>query len=513
MRKMISSPTENHVVQICTSSISLIGSSTIAIMIFTSPTGLSTPYKRIIFGLSIADIMQSLALVTGPFSPPSKTPQSPWSIGSTSTCETNGFLMTAGSSAVTMYTCSLCIFYLCKLVYRMSNHKFTRRVEIYLHFFIVLFNVCVGMVSLFTKTFNASPLAGFCYFAALPEGCNYRGSYNYGQCERGEHSFTFIFISTISFPLLCLAGVFICMAMILRHAYRKARKCRAEYGQPYNEYISHQHRYESYSEYLIRLYLREAVIQACLYVLGYVAVYIIPFVTCLKMLVNVRSIDNSQFPILMVALFPLGGLYNILVYTRPNISALRRTEPNLSWFKAFLLVIQAGGEVPSTTRTRSCVPCCCFSKQENNSIDNKSSSSLQENGNRDKKRHYYSNQNPPARENQSEVNLASLEGVDSGSLYNINEDESSNDDGIHIKSPNSVGDETGFEANRTLSLERDEEGGNVSVGHRSSYGNYTDCGIEKPVLLIRLQGGDFSNISSICDAEFLDVPEDTEDIS
>jgi hypothetical protein len=140
---MISSPTENHVVQICTSSISLIGSSTIAIMIFTSPTGLSTPYKRIIFGLSIADIMQSLALVTGPFSPPRETPQSPWSIGNTSTCETNGFLMTAGSSAVTMYTCSLCIFYLSKLVYRMSNHNFTRRVEIYLHVFIVLFNVCV----------------------------------------------------------------------------------------------------------------------------------------------------------------------------------------------------------------------------------------------------------------------------------------------------------------------------------------------------------------------------------
>jgi hypothetical protein len=372
-------------------------------------------------------------------------------------------------------------------------------------------------VSLFTKTFNASPLAGFCYFAALPEGCNYRGSYNYGQCERGEHSFTFIFISTITFPLLCLAGVFICMAMILRHAYRKAREFRAEYGQPYNEYMSQQHQFESYSEYLIRLYLREAVVQACLYVLGYVAVYIIPFVTCLKMLVNVRSIDNSQIPILMVALFPLGGLYNILVYTRPNIAALRRTEANLSWFKAFLLVIQAGGEVPSTTRTRSCVPCCCFSKHKNNSKDN-NSSSLRKNGNRDKKRHYYSNQNPPARENQSEVNQASLEGVDSGSLYNINEDENSYSDqcvhdGIHITSPNSLTDEIGFEATSPLSLERDEEGGNVTVGHRSSYGNYTDCGTEKPVLLVRLQGGDFSNISSICDAESLDVTEDTEDIS
>lgn len=45
-------------------------------------------------------------------------------------------------------------------------------------------------------------------------------------------------------------------------------------------------------------------------------------------------------------IYPLGGLFNILVYTRPAVAVLRRRYPEFSRFRALLLVIKAGGEVP-----------------------------------------------------------------------------------------------------------------------------------------------------------------------
>lgn len=485
---MISSPQEKHIVQMSTSSISLMGSLTVATMILTSPTGLSSPYKRIIFGLSIADILQSISLLTGPFSPPRGTPQSPWAIGNTATCDANGFAMTAGSCAVPMYTCGLCIFYMCKLVDRMSDRKFARRVERYIHLSIILFNLCVGLVSLFTKTFNASPLAGFCYFAAFPQECNYPGSSNYGQCVRGDHAFIFIYISTITVPSICLGGIFISMGLILLHAQRKARAFRTQYGQPWNKDAVQQQGSESYAEYLVRLYVKEAVIQSCLYVLGFVAVYIVPLVTCLKMLINIHSIDNSQITILLVTFFPLGGLYNILVYTRPNILAMRRTEISLSWFKAFILVIRAGGEVPPTTGSTSRALCCISTSCKKKKSCPQQYENLDENKLRYRK--------PPLIESCSQVNNASLEGIDSCCL---DIDDAAGKtyahrpyyDKVRIDSPNSL-------INSSPLGGRNEEAGNMTVeGHVSGKSFNTDVGRDTPVLLIRLQGDDVSNVSSL----------------
>ena len=48
--------------------------------------------------------------------------------------------------------------------------------------------------------------------------------------------------------------------------------------------------------------------------------------------------------------WPLGGFFNILIYTRPKVSAVRIMRPehaHSSWFTIFLLVVISGGEVPT----------------------------------------------------------------------------------------------------------------------------------------------------------------------
>ena len=46
--------------------------------------------------------------------------------------------------------------------------------------------------------------------------------------------------------------------------------------------------------------------------------------------------------------YPLGGLFHILVYTRPKVLSLRRKNPHQYsfWFQDFVIVIRAGAVVP-----------------------------------------------------------------------------------------------------------------------------------------------------------------------
>jgi hypothetical protein len=96
---------------------------------------------------------------------------------------------------------------------------------------------------------------------------------------------------------------------------------------------------------LSTLYRREMLIQALSFIAIFVVIYTLPFAVGIM---NILKIKPS--PIFMTALsgiYPLGGLFNILVHTRPNIAALRRRDGYQgSWPRAFLQVLLAGGDIP-----------------------------------------------------------------------------------------------------------------------------------------------------------------------
>ncbi len=74
---------------------------------------------------------------------------------------------------------------------------------------------------------------------------------------------------------------------------------------------------------------------------------------------------NEFLGIITALLYPLGGFFNILVYTRPNVASFLRKCPECSWCEAFWLVLKAGGEVPDENewqdaRQQRRRPCCCI---------------------------------------------------------------------------------------------------------------------------------------------------------
>jgi hypothetical protein len=107
----------------------------------------------------------------------------------------------------------------------------------------------------------------------------------------------------------------------------------------------------SEADSVVRLLRREVTLQVVLYVLAFLLTYGLTTVhSCLSR----ADIRTPIFVITIIsASFPLMGLFNILIYTRPQIVAHRRLHRDVSWPVAFWRVLKAGGENPDSVQLSS----------------------------------------------------------------------------------------------------------------------------------------------------------------
>lgn len=86
-------------------------------------------------------------------------------------------------------------------------------------------------------------------------------------------------------------------------------------------------------------------IQALLYVVAFITVYLFGFINQIAVEIN----GSAPFIITLIERItnPLQGFCNIIIYTRIRVSSLRSTS-NLSWFKAFWTVVKSGANNKST---------------------------------------------------------------------------------------------------------------------------------------------------------------------
>ncbi|GFH52420.1 hypothetical protein CTEN210_08896 [Chaetoceros tenuissimus] len=307
-----------------------------------------TPYRRIIIGLSFSDLLQSVALLFGPLVPPKGTPQSPFAIGNTASCDVFGSFFYAGSLAVPLYNLALSFYFLCKIKYKMSNECFRKKMEKKLHGFILLFVGSLTLTIALLKGINAMPSGSACHVASIPVGC--RDNPNM-ECVRGlKHVEIFANIYLFT-SMVCFVAVTIIMAMISWHILRQQSITA---NTPCNICIlsrifKHGRREdESDHMYLSRLYLSQMLKQATLYTF----VFFITFLfTWISTIFNLIGKPNPMWVLyLMFWFYPFGGALNIFILTRPKILALRMRHPELKWFQAFLLVLKAGVDIPDEVK-------------------------------------------------------------------------------------------------------------------------------------------------------------------
>ncbi len=443
------------ITQTCTSSVSLVASSTIvAFIVFgeSPPTdnadassrradrdggngngnggrfaGLQTPYRRLIFSLSVTDIIQSLSILLGPFLSPSDQLLAHWGLGNKVTCQIDGLMFLIGTTAVPMYTCALCVYYVQKLKYKMTDEAFTHKYEKKMHIGIIAVNLLIYITALVMDVIHTTPFGNLCSASTYPSGCRIYSDI-VGECDPliTKRSFIIIVFNSFLNPIICYIGIISTIVMILSHAifrekvfgtstkvFKRSRsaltQCHSSSEQnivpdnalqlqpgqnqdkdqdqentqvqsqsqpkPQNHRQLHvpsvsdeddasrsistlrprmssrlamtQSEIEEKlrdQETISRLYKAELVTQASCYV-GVFCLTSLPFLTVTSILLS-GSYPNMMMMRANVLLGPLGGLLNILVYTRPNTASFRRRHPDCSRLWALCLVLRAGGEIP-----------------------------------------------------------------------------------------------------------------------------------------------------------------------
>ncbi len=364
------------ILQVSSSTASLIASTIIVFAITCCGSiGLSTPYRRIIFGISFADILQSFALLVGPIAVP-PTKQSGDAGTEAISCKANGFMLYVGGLSVTMYTFSLCLYYLCKLRYKMSDDVFRYKIEKKLHIFIVVFCLVVTIAALSMDTFHTNPIhLSFCYISNIPTGCDP----DIGECDPNIQARVSIFLMIIQvvIPALCFIGITITMGLLYQHAFVWNQTIEREVRNSISLRDMHRKEKEGESleiasdeaadeemedplervQNLSRLYRREITIQATSYFLAFCFTYI-PMM--FGVILDIYYINHSVLDAIVIFTYPLGGFLNILVYTRPKVASLRRDHPECSRLRGFWLVLRAGGEIPNEVDlSLSCCQDCC----------------------------------------------------------------------------------------------------------------------------------------------------------
>ena len=162
-----------YICPMITGSISLIGSSTISLVILLSAGAkFSNPFRRLIFGLSIMDVIQSLAMICGPFALPKDMDGVLWSNGNTATCNVQGFALHVGFAGVPMYTLSLSVYYLCAVKLNMNDRTFAKGVEPYLHAGSIIWTFAGGIACWSSGSFNMMRSGNMCCYT-VSTACRY----------------------------------------------------------------------------------------------------------------------------------------------------------------------------------------------------------------------------------------------------------------------------------------------------------------------------------------------------
>lgn len=310
-----------------------------------SLAGLQLPYTRIIFGLAISDVIQSLGILISPFAAPSETPEAIFARGNTRSCEYAGFLL-SGAVAVPMYTVLLMFYFYARVRWKLSKIEFAKRYEKYGHGFIILWTLIGALFSTINGDINASRYGSLCVMHPYPIGCD-KDPDSYGECTRGRHSIRNAAI--LQYGPVCISFILL-VAMLIILIWTVFREERILHIQNLTALRRRNHRegdvlpqqVEQNGSYPLT---RETCIQACLYISAFLLCYVF-------ILINVISIfllgEGPQWTFYAISLFwPISGLFNILIYIRPKIKKLKMANPHLGYGASVLLVFLFGGEAPA----------------------------------------------------------------------------------------------------------------------------------------------------------------------
>jgi hypothetical protein len=207
-----------------TSSISVLAASAIIWKIFHSHRGLSTTYHRLLFGLSVAIIVEAICQIfAGTPIPQEMNYFVPSARGDLRTCEIQGFFFAVGFGMTWMYNNCICLFYLAIIRFNKTDEFIAKKVEIWFHIFTFLIPLCLTTTAFSMNIINAGQVQ--CTFIPnSPPHCHgfEKGATPFGTtipCGRGDGVGYVIFNWVINSSLLGFTPSVVATSMTLMYRH------------------------------------------------------------------------------------------------------------------------------------------------------------------------------------------------------------------------------------------------------------------------------------------------------
>ncbi len=150
-----------------TGSISSVASLAIIISILRSEVKLSNSYRRLVFGISVYDLIQSIGQAFSSVLMPSGTF---WlASGNDVSCKFQGFITIVGFVGTIFYSLSLTIFFLLVIKYNLNDAKIAKYAEPWLHGVPIVYSSLFSIYAAATNNYNVD--GAMCGINSVPLGC------------------------------------------------------------------------------------------------------------------------------------------------------------------------------------------------------------------------------------------------------------------------------------------------------------------------------------------------------
>lgn len=216
-------PQSYSIVPLFTGGLSLIASSIIVREVIVDHRNQKgNAITRLLMSMSVAGALFALGTLMSTFASPSELDYLYWNIGTTATCDLQGFLLTLGFTASPMFVLALSYFYLLVIRYDypdMALHK----VEGVVHTLIWLVSLTISMVPLVMGMYNNDMET--CWITEAPYECTNVDSNI--ECERGhgasDYAHVLAFIPLWPCMTMCIVAVGCLYWTVLGTEYHSAK--------------------------------------------------------------------------------------------------------------------------------------------------------------------------------------------------------------------------------------------------------------------------------------------------
>jgi len=312
-------------------SLSVISSALIIYVILLSRTKLSSIYHRIMFGMSVADIIGSFAMALTTLPMPKHLPREDefeqyqfagTRLGNTQTCTAQAFSVYLGFITMFGYNASLCVYYACAIALRMKEKVIRRYIEFMIHLAPITIASGIAISQLRSGGYNPSPWQAWCEAAPYPYNC--ADPNNDVDCIRGglpKKASHVVWIILIS---LGASVITVSLVLVLLYVCRISREIKIA-----DLNATHYQKARGHDSTIAFEIIKEKNIDTKVVVkqsLAYIAALL------LTMLFPVLRIVLEPSPLwidrLMLVTMPAQGIFNFWIFMWHKVYSHLRVNPN-----------------------------------------------------------------------------------------------------------------------------------------------------------------------------------------